>query len=138
MGTEVLMKKEDRDEYYFTPTKGKKGKSKAKASKAEGSSKPIKHNAETFRLFDQLKLNAPITTDEVPALIEELEKQYESYKAKVKDWKTRMISPRNRRRRRRKRKKRRRRRRKRRRMKRRRKRRKTRRRKRRMRRKKLM
>merc|ERR1712083_971902 len=85
-GTEVLLKKEDRDEYYFTPTKGKKGKSKAKSAKAEGGSKPIKHNAETFRLFDQLKLNAPITTDDVPALIEELEKQYESYKAKVKDW----------------------------------------------------
>merc|ERR1712146_593161 len=52
-GTEVLLKKEDRDEeYYYAPTaKGKKGKNK-KGAKAEGSSgKPIKHNAETFRLF---------------------------------------------------------------------------------------
>merc|ERR1711979_111301 len=87
-GLEVLMKKEDRDEgYYYAPTaKGKKSKGK-KGAKADGSSsKPIKHNAETFRLFDQLKLNAPITTDDVPPLIEELEKQLENYKAKVKDW----------------------------------------------------
>merc|ERR1712151_493513 len=86
-GTEVLVKKEDRDEFYFAPTsKGKKGKSKQKGGKAEGSSKPIKHNAETFRLFDQLKLDAPITTDDIPAILEKLEEQLESYKAKVKEW----------------------------------------------------
>merc|ERR1719324_1332646 len=86
-GTEVLVKKEDRDEFYFNPTtKGKKGKSKAKAGGEGGSKKPIKHNAETFRLFDQLKLNAPITTDDVPPLLLELEKQLESYKEKIKDW----------------------------------------------------
>merc|ERR1712190_248672 len=67
------------------PTKVKKGKAK-KGGKSEVSSKPIKHNAETFRLFDQLKLNAPITTAEIPALLEELEKQLESYKEKVKEW----------------------------------------------------
>merc|ERR1712066_665411 len=42
-GTEVLVKKEDRDEFYFNPTaKGKKGKSKPKDK--EGPSKSIKHN----------------------------------------------------------------------------------------------
>merc|ERR1719396_291557 len=46
-GTEILLKKEDRDEFYFAPTKAKKSKGK-KGGKAEGSSKPIKHNAETF------------------------------------------------------------------------------------------
>jgi len=86
-GAEVLLKKEDRDEFYFAPTKGaKKGKSKQKGGKAEGSSKPIKHNAETFRLFDQLKLDAPITTDDIPATLEKLEAQLEEYKAKVKKW----------------------------------------------------
>merc|ERR1712113_421589 len=85
-GTEVLLKKEDRDEFYLMPTKGKKGKSKNKSGKAEGGSKPIKHNAETFRLFDQLKLDAPITTDEVPALLEKLEALLEDYNAKVKKW----------------------------------------------------
>merc|ERR1712083_152334 len=86
-GLEVLMKKEDRDEeYYYAPTaKGKKGK-KAKG-KADGSSaKPIKHNAETFRLFDQLKLNAPITTDEVPALLEQLQEKLADFQQKVKVW----------------------------------------------------
>merc|ERR1712039_192543 len=86
-GTEVLLKKEDRDEFYFAPTsKGKKAKSKQKGGKAEGSSKPIKHNAETFRLFDQLKLDAPITTDEIPAILEKLEAQLVDYNEKVKMW----------------------------------------------------
>merc|ERR1712032_1175656 len=87
-GLEVLMKKEDRDEeYYYAPTaKGKKAKGK-KGAKAEGSSaKPIKHNAETFRLFDQLKLNAPITTDEVPALLEQLQEKLADFQQKVKVW----------------------------------------------------
>merc|ERR1712061_495401 len=66
--------------------KGKKGKSKNKAGKEEGAKKPIKHNAETFRLFDQLKLDAPITTDEVPALLEKLDAMLEDYNAKVKKW----------------------------------------------------
>merc|ERR1712087_645070 len=60
-GTQVLMKKEDRDnEFYMMPAKGKKAKAK-KGAKADGGekAKPIKHNAETFRLFDQLKLDAP-------------------------------------------------------------------------------
>merc|ERR1740129_83096 len=84
-GTEVLSKKEDRDEYYFVPTaKGKKNKSKAKGAKAEGSSKPIKHNAETFRLFDQLKLDAPITTDNIPETLNKLEAQLQDFKDKVK------------------------------------------------------
>merc|ERR1712217_857512 len=86
-GASVLMKKEDRDEeFYLAHTaKGKKGKAK-KGGKAEGSAKPIKHNAETFRLFDQLKLDAPITTDEVPALLEKLEAKLADYQNKVKDW----------------------------------------------------
>merc|ERR1719181_1120072 len=85
-GVEVLAKKEDRaDEYYFVPTASKKkGKSKGPA-KAEGSSKPIKHNAETFNLFSKLKLDAPITTADIPPLIEKLEGQLEGYKQKIKE-----------------------------------------------------
>merc|ERR1712226_1204933 len=51
-GTQVLAKKGEEEEYYMMPTKAKKGKSK-KGGKSESSAKPIKHNAETFRLFDQ-------------------------------------------------------------------------------------
>merc|ERR1712056_80320 len=83
---EVLARKEDRDEFYFVPTAKKKSKSKQKGGKAEGSSKPIKHNAETFRLFDQLKLDAPITTEEIPAILEKLEAQLVDYNEKVKVW----------------------------------------------------
>merc|ERR1719401_2270107 len=50
-GTVMLGKKEDRDEFWFAPTKEKKTGKKAKG-KESGGSKPIKHNAETFRLFD--------------------------------------------------------------------------------------
>merc|ERR1719343_531225 len=86
-GMEVLLKKEDREEeFYFVPTAKKKSKSKNKGGKESGSSKPIKHNAETFRLFDKLKLDAPITTDDIPAIMEKLETQLEAYKEKVKEW----------------------------------------------------
>jgi len=85
----VLLKKEDRaSEFYFAPTKKGKGAKKAKAAESgdAGKAKPIKHNAETFQLFDKLKLDAPITTGDIPALLEKLEAQMAEYKAKVKDW----------------------------------------------------
>merc|ERR1712048_1443794 len=67
---------------------GKASKSsKKKGSTAEGGgAKPIKHNAETFQLFDKLKLDAPITTDEIPPLLEKLEEQLANYQEKVKEW----------------------------------------------------
>merc|ERR1712151_1401358 len=49
-GTEVLLKKEDRDEFYLMPAKGKKAKGKKGAKSDDAKAKPIKHNAETFRL----------------------------------------------------------------------------------------
>merc|ERR1712060_1032094 len=83
--TEVLVKKEDRDEFYFVPTAKKKGKSNKKKDDGEATgNKPIKHNAETFRLFDQLKLDAPITTGDIPGILEKLEEKLEMYKEKVK------------------------------------------------------
>jgi len=85
-GYQVLAKKEDREEFYFVPTAAKKKKSKNKNSKAEGATKAIKHNAETFRLFDALKINAPITTDDVPQTLEKLEAKLEEYNEKVKVW----------------------------------------------------
>merc|ERR1712039_180856 len=38
-GTQILSKKEDREEFYFVPTAKKKSKGKNKAAKAEGSAK---------------------------------------------------------------------------------------------------
>merc|ERR1711957_257830 len=54
-GEEVLMKKEDRDqEYYYAPTKKGKAAKKVKGAGEDAFKKPIKHNAETFKLFDSL------------------------------------------------------------------------------------
>merc|ERR1719437_232350 len=60
----VLLGKDQREEdYYFAPTAKKKSKSKNKGGgDSGGKAKPIKHNA-------------PITTDDVPALIEKLDEQ---------------------------------------------------------------
>ena len=85
-GAEVMVKKEDRDEFWFAPLKGKKAKGKKSGGAKEGGSKPIKHNAETFKLFDSLKLDAPITTDDIPAIMEKLEAQLADYNGKVKEW----------------------------------------------------
>merc|ERR1719235_1254595 len=81
----VILSKENRDEeFYFAPTKGKAAKKKAAAAKPKGAN--IKHNVETFRLFEQLKLDAPITTDDIPPLLEKLEAQLVEYNEKVKVW----------------------------------------------------
>merc|ERR1719343_311626 len=86
-GATLIMKKEDREEeYYFAPTKTKASKSKNKGKADGGSAKPIKHNAETFQLFDKLKLDAPITVDDIPPLLEKLETQLAEYKEKVEKW----------------------------------------------------
>jgi len=85
-GEMVLVDKKNREEeFYYAPTK--KGKaSKSKGKKEGGSAKPIKHNAETFKLFATLKIDAPITTDDIPATLVKLEAEMESYQGKIKDW----------------------------------------------------
>merc|ERR1712232_1207001 len=65
---------------------GKKGKSKQKKDEGDSKPKPIKHNAETFQLFDKLKLDAPITTDDVPALLVKLDEKLVEFNSKVKNW----------------------------------------------------
>merc|ERR1712139_602344 len=61
--------------------KGKKGKAPAADTK-----KTIKHNAETFQLFDKLKLDPPITLADIPPILEKLDAKMEMYQQKVKDW----------------------------------------------------
>jgi len=81
-GLEVMASKKDQEEEFFVkPKKGKKAK-----GGAAGASKSIKHSAETFQLFSQLKLDAPITTADIPDLLEKLQAQLEGYKAKVTEW----------------------------------------------------
>jgi len=87
-GSEVMLRKEDREEeFYYAPTAAKKkGKSKNKGAPEGAAKKPIKHNAETFKLFDQLKLSAPITTADIPEKIEQLQEKLDFYQEKVKAW----------------------------------------------------
>merc|ERR1712187_1053657 len=83
-GEVVLGKKEDRaNEFYFSPTKKKGGHKKAAKAPEDQTKKSIKHNAETFKLFDSLGLEAPITVADVPALLEKLEKLMATYQEKV-------------------------------------------------------
>lgn len=83
-GAKILLSKKDRDaEMYFAPTKKKnlkkKGGDKPKAS-------AIKHTAETFQIFQQLKLQAPMTTDDLAPLLEKLEGSLAEYQDKVRVW----------------------------------------------------
>lgn len=81
----VLMKKEDREEeFYFAPTKKKTQNKGNKVKKTD--TKAIKHNVETFQLFEKLKIDAPITTDDLPATLEALEAQMAGYNEKIKAW----------------------------------------------------
>merc|ERR1719152_439740 len=87
-GSMILLKKDAREEeFYFAPTKGKKGPKGKKGEAEKGSSgATIKHNVETFRLFDMLKLDAPVKADEIPPLLEKLEEMLKDYQNKVKEW----------------------------------------------------
>merc|ERR1712194_971660 len=85
-GLQLMGKKEERDEFWFEPTKAKKSKGSKTKGKEAGSAKPIKHNAATFKLFDQLKLDAPITLNDIPPTLEKLEAELVKYEAKVADW----------------------------------------------------
>lgn len=81
----VLISKHNREEeFYYAPTKKAKKKKGKKGD--ESGAKPIKHNAETFKLFASLKLEAPITTAEIPATLEKLETEMEKFRNKIKLW----------------------------------------------------
>jgi len=82
----VLVDKKQRDEeFYYLPTRKAKA-TKAKGKKEGGSAKPIKHNAETFKLFASLKIDAPITTDDIPPTLVKLEAEMATFAAKIKEW----------------------------------------------------
>merc|ERR1711865_1003352 len=84
-GEMVLASKASRDdEMYYVPTRKGKAAKKKGGGGEEGGKKPIKHNAEPFKLFESLKLDAPITTADIPALLEKLSQQKEMYEGKVK------------------------------------------------------
>jgi len=82
-GAKILLSKKDRDaEMYFAPTKKKNLKKKGGVAKSSA----IKHTADTFQIFEQLKLAAPMTTDDVAPLLAKLESSLAAYQEKVKVW----------------------------------------------------
>merc|ERR1712194_604248 len=85
-GEEILLPDREEEFYYVATAKKKKGKSNKQSGKEGGSAKPIKHNAETFKLFDSLKLNDPLSTAVIPATLEKLEAQLKMYQGKVAAW----------------------------------------------------
>merc|ERR1712118_496404 len=87
-GETVLLTKEARnEEMWMAPSAKKKSKGKKKAA-SDDSKRPIKHSAETFQLFDKLKLDPPITVADIPGCLEQLDAKMEMYQQKVKDWET--------------------------------------------------
>lgn len=82
-GARVCVPKKDRDadEGAVMLKKGKKLRQKTKAT-----TKSIKHNAGTFALFKQLDIDAPLTLEAVPDVMEALNKKAETFQAKIKEW----------------------------------------------------
>lgn len=82
----VLASKKDRDdEFYFAPTKTKGAKAKKGGAK-DGAKQQIKHNAVTFKLFKELDLDAPITTEDIPSTLEQLDAKMKYYQEKIAAW----------------------------------------------------
>merc|ERR1712232_1228313 len=79
-----VTKKEDREEFYFVPTKTKTFKGKKSGPKESGGA--IKHNMDNFVLFQKVKIDAPLKTDQLAETLEKLEGRMESLVADVKKW----------------------------------------------------
>jgi len=85
-GSEMLVKKKD-DDSLRVVVKGQKAK-KGKAPEAAGKKKEtgkFKHQLETLHLFGSVKLDPPLTADEIPALLEKLEGKLTELKTKQED-----------------------------------------------------
>jgi hypothetical protein len=86
-GSMILGKKADRegdDNDMFMPLKGGK-KTKGGKSK-ENKASNIKHDVETIKIFSDLKLPAPGTTADIPALVTKLQEKLELLKVDQKQW----------------------------------------------------
>lgn len=82
-GAKILLNKKDREkEMYFAASKSKK----AKKQKDTGKKVVVKHTADTFAIFDQLKMPAPMSTEDIPSILEKLEKNQNEVKGKIKKW----------------------------------------------------
>lgn len=78
-GSMVMMSKKERDsEMFFAPTK----KKNLKQSRSGGDKKRIQHLLGSLQLFEQLKVKAPYSVDDVPPILEDLEGKMGEWKGK--------------------------------------------------------
>lgn len=82
-GSKILISKKDRDMDMYIVPKGKKLRKKG-GDKVKSSA--IKHTADTFQVFEELKLTPPTSTEQIPALQEKLEKMLADVNKKIADW----------------------------------------------------
>merc|ERR1712232_301021 len=83
-GLTMVTPKDDREEFYFVPTKTKAPKGKKQTHKDGGGA--IKHNMDNFVLFQKAKVEAPLKTDQLPETLEKLEARHEFFMVAVKKW----------------------------------------------------
>lgn len=77
-GAKIMVSKKDRDaEMYFSATKKKTLKKKGGDKKAN-----IKHTPETFKIFDQLEVKAPMSVEECAVVVEQLTAQLSELETK--------------------------------------------------------
>lgn len=82
-GAKILCKKADRQAEFFHAPKGRKGvKKEAKKPKSVA----IKHTSQTLEVFDELKVKAPISLDQLPPVIKELEEKLAVLVKKDAEW----------------------------------------------------
>jgi uncharacterized coiled-coil DUF342 family protein len=86
-GTNVLVSKKDREEFYFVAPTGKKAPKKESSSSAD---KPYTHSLETLGLFADVKVSPPTAPKDVESTLKQLEAKTGEFKDKqVKEIATR-------------------------------------------------
>jgi hypothetical protein len=87
--TVLLSKKEREEDFFFSGGKSKsKNKTKGKKKTTEVSENDkIKHTVESIQIFSTLKIAPPVKVSDIPACMEKLSKQLETYQEKVVKWK---------------------------------------------------
>mmetsp|Transcript_59260 Transcript_59260/g.109522 ORF Transcript_59260/g.109522 Transcript_59260/m.109522 type:complete len:430 (+) Transcript_59260:43-1332(+) len=73
-GMTLLVKKEERDEFYSTPSrKCASAANRKQEPKRQGRSKAFKHNMYAFSLFSKFNMDPPLSEDELAAALQYLE-----------------------------------------------------------------
>lgn len=82
-GFSVLAKKKDREQTKIVVGDGKKKVKKEKKVKKDDK---IKHTVESLKMFSQFNVSPPLTTEDIPPIVEKLQEQLEIFMKEVKVW----------------------------------------------------